>query len=346
MSYKNILISLTQGKHLAREDVQLVVSEMLAGKYSPAQVAVFFVALGMNRQTAEELMGAALAVRQHIDPRTYGPEQFVAISRTGNDLLGVFDVAIASAFAAAATGCRLVLHDGRIGASRRIGSRLLEAAGIRSVLTPEQIQECIDNIGVGFTLGASGYGLPADSFEALEQIDVPTLVDVLNLVAVPFQAKRYLIGVKDAALLRPVAELFLALGAERLMVVNGVDGLDAISLATETKVVELNRGKITDYSIIPDDFGVQAKSLTGLLQESANESLLLIQDALGNRRGHYAEKAADIIILNAGAAIYVSGVADSLRHGVSLAREVVANTKAGEKIRQMALFSQGFKNKS
>jgi anthranilate phosphoribosyltransferase len=346
MGYKHALISLTQGKHLALEEVRSVVSQMLAGQCSPAQVAVFFMALRMSGETPEELLGASVAVREHINPKSYEPEQFVCISRTGNDLLGVFDVAIASTFAAAAAGCRLVLHDGRIGASRKIGSQFLEAAGIRSVLTPDQIQECIDKIGAGFSLGASGYGLPANSFEALEQIDVPTLANVLNLVAAPFQAKRYLIGVKDAALLRPVAELFLELGAERLMVVHGVDGLDAISLATETKIVELQDGKIKHYSIIPDDFGVQAKSLTGLLQESAEESLLLIQDALGNRRGHYAEKAADIIILNAGAAIYVSGVADSLRHGVSLAREVVANTKAGEKIRQMALFSQGFKNKS
>jgi anthranilate phosphoribosyltransferase len=346
MGYKDSLISLTQGKHLAKDEIQSVVTEMLAGQCSPAQVAVFFVALGMNKETAEELMGASLAVQQHINPKHCESDHFVMISRTGNKLLGVFDVAIASAFAAAAAGCRLVLHDGRIEASRRIGSRFLEAAAIRSVLTPDQIQECIDKIGVGFTLGASGYGLPANAFEALEQIDVPTMVDLLNLVSAPFQSKRYLIGVKSAALLKPVAELFNALGAERLMVVHGIEGLDAISLATETKIVELNQGEIKEYSIIPDDFGVQAKSLTGLQQESAEESLLLIQDALGNRRGHYAEKAADIIILNAGAAIYVSGIADSLRHGVSLAREVVANTKAGEKIRQMAVFSQGFKNKS
>ena len=350
MDIKHALKSLTQHINLAQSDAQSLMSEMLAGQSSPAQITAFFMALKMKGETCDEILGTSLAVRQHLQSSSeYFLQQkqeirnFVSVSRTGNEILGALDLSIASAFTAAAAGCHVVAHDGSFNASRTIGAAFLESAGIKADLTLDQTLTSINQLGIGFNFGFSGNGLPATYFAAVEQIGIPTLINLLNLVANPLPISRYLIGVHDAKLCRPVAELFLKLGSERVMVVHGIDGLDAISLATETRIAELKDGQITEYSVTPDDFGVQAKSLTGLLQDSVEESLLLIKDALGNRRGHYAEKAADIIMLNAGAAIYVSGIAESLRQGVSMAREVVANTLAGEKIRQTAAFTQQFK---
>lgn len=341
MDIKHALKSLTQHTNLSQSDAQSLMNDMLAGQSSPAQITAFFMALKMKGETFDEVLGASLAVKQHIKSHT-SLQNFVSVSRTGNDILGALDLSIASAFAAAAAGCRLVVHNGSLNESRTIGAAFLEAAGIKTDLTLDQVLSSVDQQGVGFTFGFSGHGLPA-VFDAVEQIGIPTLVNLLNVVANPFQTSRHLIGVHDVSLCRPVAELFLKLGSKRVMVVHGADGLDAISLATETHIAELKDGQISEYSIAPGDFAVQSKSLIGLLQDSVEESLLLIKDALGNRRGHYAEKAADIIMLNAGAAIYVSGIAESLRQGVSMAREVVANTLAGEKIRQTALFTQQFK---
>jgi anthranilate phosphoribosyltransferase len=342
MDIKHALKSLAQHTHLGQSETELILIDMLAGRSCPAQVTAFFMALKMKGETFDEILGASIAVQHFMKSRPLTPG-FVSVSHTGNELLGALDLSIASAFAAAAAGCRLVVHDGRLNLSRTVSGAFLEAAGIKTTLPLEQVVSSVNQLGIGFTFGFTGNSLPIAHFEVAEHIGIPTLLSVLNLVANPFQSTRHLIGVHDADLCPVIAELFLKLGSERVMVVHGADGLDAISLATETRVAELKDGEITEYSISPDDFGVQAKSLIGLLQDSVEESLLLVKDALGNRRGHYAEKAADIIILNAGAAVYVSGVAESLRQGVSMAREVVANTLAGEKIRQTALFSQQFK---
>jgi anthranilate phosphoribosyltransferase len=137
-----------------------------------------------------------------------------------------------------------------------------------------------------------------------------------------------------------MAEVLERLGSEHVMIVHAKDGLDEISLATETQVAELKDGKIVEYTIKPEDFGIESKSLIGLGVTSAEESLLLIKDALGKRRGEHAQKAADIITLNAGAAIYVSGVTNTLADGIAMAQDAVASGLAGEKITELAAFTQ------
>lgn len=336
MDFKQALIALTQGQQIPQSDMQSLMQDMLKAVYSPAQLAAFFMLLKMKGEQQAELLGAAQAVRDFIQPAPASQANLVISCRTGSDKLGALDLSIASAFAAAAAGCQLMVYQGGHTTQRRASVEFLKSALIKTVLTPAQIQQCLNELGLAFDMQG---GLPEASFAATEQLGVSSMVNLLSLVAAPIVAKRYFIGVDDPKACRPVAELLAGLGAERVMVVQA-DGLDAISLSSSSKVAEWNQGEIREYSILPDDFGVQAKSLIGLHQDSAEEALLLIKDALGNRRGHYAEKAADIIILNAGATIYLSGVADTLRQGVSMAREVVANTLAGEKIRQLSTFSQ------
>ncbi len=336
MDFKQALIALTQGQDIPQHDMQSLMHEMLKAVYSPAQVAAFFMLLKMKGESQAELLGAAQAVRDYLLPAPARQANLVMSCRTGSDKLGALDLSIASAFAAAAAGCQLLVYQGGHTGQRRASMEFLKSASIKTELTQEQIQQCLDELGLAFDMRG---GLPEASFAATEQLGVNSMANLLSLTAAPLAAKRYFIGVDEPKACRPVAELLAGLGAERVMVVQS-DGLDGISLSSSTQVAEWNQGELKEYSILPDDFGVQAKSLIGLHQDSAEEALLLIKDALGNRRGHYAEKAADIIILNAGATIYLSGLVDTLRQGVSMAREVVANTQAGEKIRQLSTFSQ------
>lgn len=335
MDFKQALVALSQGQQISQADMQSLVQDMLKAVYSPAQLAAFFMLLKMKGEHQAELLGAALAVRDFIQPVSARQPNLVISCRTGSDKLGALDLSIASAFAAAAAGCQIMVYQGGT-IQRRASIEFLKSASIKIELTPAQIQQCLDEAGLAFEMRG---GLPEVSFAPTEQLGVSSMVNLLGMLAAPIQARRYFIGVDSPNACRPVAELFASLGAERVMVVQA-DGLDAISLSSPTQVAEWNQGELNEYSILPDEFGVQAKSLIGLHQDSAEEALLLIKDALGNRRGHYAEKAADIIILNAGATIYLSGLAETLRQGVSMAREVVANTQAGEKIRQLSTFSQ------
>ena len=146
----------------------------------------------------------------------------------------------------------------------------------------------------------------------------------------------------NAALCKPLAEVLGRLGSEHVLVVHAKDGLDEISIASETCIAELKNGVVTEYMIKPEDFGLHSQSLIGLSVTSAAESLVLIKDALGSRKGEHAQKAADVIALNAGAAIYVSGVATSLQEGVDMARDAIGSGLAGEKIRELAAFTQYF----
>lgn len=336
MDFKQALIALAQGQLIPQDDIHRLMQDMLRACYSPAQVAAFFMLLKMKGESQAEMLGAAQAVREFIQPSVAHQPNLVISCRTGSDKLGALDLSIASAFAVAAAGCQLMVYQGSHTTQHRASVEFLKSASIKTELTAAQIRQCLDELGLAFDMQG---GLPEASFAATEQLGVGSMANLLSLIAAPIVAKRYFVGVDNPKVCRPVAELLASLGAERVMVVQS-DGLDAISLSSTTQVAEWDQGELKEYSILPDDFGVQAKSLIGLHQDSAEEALLLIRDALGNRRGHYAEKAADIIILNAGAAIYLSGVADSLRQGVSMAREVVANTLAGEKIRQLSTFSQ------
>src|SRR5690606_13686599 len=217
---------------------------------------------------------------------------------------------------------------------------VLEAAGIKLDITAEQVARCVREIGVGFMFAPAHHSAMRHAIGPCKELGMRTIFNMLGPMTNPANVKRQVIGVFNGELCKPMAEVLGRLGSEHVMVVHARDGLDEISLATETQVAELKNGEIREYTIKPEDFGMQSKSLIGLSVSNAEDSLLLIRDALGNRRGQYAEKAADIIALNAGAAIYVSGVASSLSDGVEMARDAIGSSLAGEKIRELAAFTQ------
>jgi anthranilate phosphoribosyltransferase len=340
MEIKQALTKLVAHIDLSTEEMILVMREVMTGGATPAQIGGFLVALRMKSETLDEITGAAMVMRELATPVDIDVPYLVDTCGTGGDGANLFNVSTASAFVVAAAGGRVAKHGNRSVSSSTGSADVLEAAGIKLDITAEQVARCVREIGVGFMFAPAHHSAMRHAIGPRKELGMRTIFNMLGPMTNPACVKRQVIGVFNGELCKPMAEVLARLGSEHVMVVHAKDGLDEISLATETQVAELKNGEIREYVIKPEDFGMQSKSLIGLSVTNAEDSLLLIRDALGNRRGQYAEKAADIIALNAGAAIYVSGVASSLSDGVEMARDAIGSSLAGEKIRELAAFTQ------
>ncbi len=340
MDIKQALNTLVARVDLSTEEMISVMRIIMTGGATPAQIGGFLVALRMKGETLDEITGAAMVMRELATPVDIQADYLVDTCGTGGDGANLFNVSTASAFVVAAAGGRVAKHGNRSVSSVTGSADVLEAAGIKLDITSEQVARCVKEIGVGFMFAPSHHSAMKHAIGPRKELGMRTIFNMLGPMTNPANVKRQVIGVFNGALCKPMAEVLGRLGSEHVMVVHAKDGLDEISLATETQIAELKNGEIREYTIKPEDFGIQSKSLIGLSVASAEDSLLLIKDALGNRRGQYAEKAADIITLNAGAAIYVSGVVDSFADGVEMARDAIGSSLAGEKIRELAAFTQ------
>lgn len=340
MDIKQALNTLVARVDLSTEEMISVMRIIMTGGATPAQIGGFLVALRMKGETLDEITGAAMVMRELATPVDIHTDYLVDTCGTGGDGANLFNVSTASAFVVAAAGGRVAKHGNRSVSSVTGSADVLEAAGIRLDITAEQVARCVKEIGVGFMFAPAHHSAMKHAIGPRKELGMRTIFNMLGPMTNPANVKRQVIGVFNGALCKPMAEVLARLGSEHVMVVHAKDGLDEISLATETQIAELKNGEIREYTIKPEDFGIQSKSLIGLSVASAEDSLLLIKDALGNRRGQYAEKAADIITLNAGAAIYVSGVVDTFADGVEMARDAIGSSLAGEKIRELAAFTQ------
>ena len=340
MDIKQALSALVARVDLSTEEMISVMRIIMTGGATPAQIGGFLVALRMKGETLDEITGAAMVMRELATPVDMHADYLVDTCGTGGDGANLFNISTASAFVAAAAGARVAKHGNRSVSSVTGSADVLEAAGIKLDITSEQVARCVKEIGVGFMFAPAHHSAMKHAIGPRKELGMRTIFNMLGPMTNPANVKRQVIGVFNGALCKPMAEVLGRLGSEHVMVVHAKDGLDEISLATETQIAELKNGEIHEYTIKPEDFGIQSKSLIGLSVTSAEDSLLLIKDALGNRRGQYAEKAADIITLNAGAAIYVSGVVDTFADGIEMARDAIGSSLAGEKIRELAAFTQ------
>lgn len=340
MDIKHALNRLVAQIDLSTEEMIMVMREVMTGVATPAQIGAFLIALRMKGETLDEITGAAMVMRELASPVEIDVDYLVDTCGTGGDGANLFNISTASAFVVAAAGGRVAKHGNR-GVSSASGSAdVLEAAGINLDIDPEQVARCIREIGVGFMFAPAHHSAMRYAIGPRKELGLRTIFNMLGPMTNPANVKRQVIGVFNGELCRPIAQVLQRLGSEHVMVVHAKDGLDEISLAAPTQVAELKNGEIIEYTITPEDFGIQSKSLIGLSVANGEDSLLLIKDALGNRRGQYAEKAADIITLNAGAAIYVSGVASTFTDGIEMARDAIGSSLAGEKIRELAAFTQ------
>lgn len=344
MDIKQALAQLVGRIDLSTETMALVMRAVMTGAATPAQVGAFLVALRMKGETLDEITGAATVMRELATRVDIDVPYLVDTCGTGGDGANLFNISTASAFVVAAAGGRVAKHGNRSVSSSTGSADVLEQAGIHLALSPEQVSRCVQDIGVGFMFAPAHHSAMKHAIGPRKELGMRTIFNMLGPMTNPAGVKRQVIGVFNGALCRPMAEVLARLGSEHVMVVHAKDGLDEISLASETQVAELSEGKVTEYVIKPEDFGLRSQSLLGLNVASAEASLALIQDALGRRRGEHATKAADIIALNAGAAIYVSGVAHTLAEGVLMAEDAIGSGLAAEKIRELAAYTQCFQS--
>jgi anthranilate phosphoribosyltransferase len=316
---RKALAELAEGRNLAPGLMHAAMNEIMGGEADPAQVGGFLMALRVKGETPAEIAAAAEVMRSFATRVEIDREGLTDIVGTGGDGASLFNVSTASAFVAAAAGVRVAKHGNRSVSSKSGAADLLEAAGCRLDLDCAQVAQLIDELNVGFLFAPQHHAAMKHAIGPRKSLGLRTLFNLLGPLTNPALAPNQVLGVFSADLLRPMAEVMRALGANHVMVVHSNDGLDEISPVATTRVAELREGAIGEYPICPEDFGIQLDSLDGLVVEGAADSLVLIEAALAGEPG----PAADTIALNAGAAIYVSGTVDSLAAGVEAARDVL-----------------------
>lgn len=344
MDIKQALSTLVEGRNLSTEEMVTVMRQVMTGEANDAQIGALLVALRMKGESIDEIAGAAQVMRELATGVEVEADHLVDIVGTGGDGANLFNVSTASAFVAAAAGASVAKHGNRSVSSSTGSADVLEAAGVHLDINPQQVARCVEEIGVGFMFAPAHHSAMKHAIGPRKALGMRTVFNILGPMTNPAGVLRQVIGVFSADLCRPMAEVLGRLGSEHVMVVHATDGLDEISLAAETQVAELKDGQVTEYCIQPEDFGIQRQNLDGLSVESAAESLALIQEALGKGAGDIAGKAADMIALNAGAAIYVSGAADTLAEGVALAEDAIGSGLAKAKIQELAAFTECQKN--
>lgn len=339
---KQALVKVVEKIDLSTDEMVDVMRQVMTGAASDAQIGGFLVALRMKGESIDEITGAASVMRELATAVEINAEHLVDTCGTGGDGANLFNVSTASALVVAAAGASVAKHGNRSVSSSTGSADVLEAAGVNLNISAEQVARCVEELGVGFMFAPAHHSAMKHAIGPRRELALRTLFNMLGPMTNPARVKRQVIGVFSEQLCRPMAEVLGRLGSEHVLVVHALDGLDEISLASETRVAELKGGVVTEYTVKPEDFGVQSQSLIGLSVDSAEQSLALIQSALGRKPDATGQKAADIIALNAGAAIYVSGVATSFAEGVKMAEDAIGSGLAGEKLSELAAFTQCF----
>lgn len=339
MDMQGALRALTQRQDLSRSEMQDVMTIIMEGEATPAQIGAFLVALNMKGETVDEIAGAALTMRAFAAAVRPKASHVVDCVGTGGDGAGLFNVSTASAFVVAACGINVAKHGNRAATGRSGAADLLEAAGVSIDLTPEEVARCIDEVGIGFMFAPTHHGATRHAIGPRREIGVRNIFNLLGPLTNPAGADSLLVGVFSERWVRPVAEVFGELNARHVLVVHSTDGLDEISLAAPTQVAELKDGSVSEYRVAPGDFGLEAIDDIGeLAVDSVAASLELVRAALAGAPG----PAADMIALNAGAVIYAADAVENLADGVTRAREILASGTGLERLEALAEFTQRF----
>jgi anthranilate phosphoribosyltransferase len=262
----------------------------------------------------------------------------VDIVGTGGDAANTFNISTASMFVVAAAGGTVAKHGNRSVSSQSGSADLLEAAGINLELTPAQVEQCIRDLGVGFMFAPMHHSAMKHAIGPRKEMGVRTIFNVLGPLTNPAGAPNQLLGVFSDDLVEPMARVLRQLGSHHVMVVHSQDGMDEISIGAATHVAELKDEEIRDYVITPEEFGFERADIGQLAVDGATRSLAVIRSVFANQPG----PARDIVTLNAGAAIYVAGLAEDLGQGMEVARDVIADGSAGAKLEQLASMTRGF----
>ena len=335
MDIRSAIRAVTERRDLDGAQMTGVMHAIMTGECTPAQVGGFLVGLRMKGETVEEIAAAAAVMRRLATRVEVGTSHLVDTCGTGGDTSGTFNISTASALVAAGAGARVAKHGNRSVSGRSGSADVLEAAGVRLDLAPERIARCIDEAGVGFLFAPAHHGAMKHAIGPRRDMAVRTIFNVLGPLTNPAGALRQVIGVFAGELVEPLARVLGELGSEHVMVVHSEDGLDELSLGAPTRVAELRDGAVRTFALDARDLGFARAPVESITVDSPAASLAMIRAVLAGEPG----PAADITVLNAAAAVYVSGIASSLEDGIGRARESIGSGRAVATLERLAAIS-------
>lgn len=331
------LTRVIEHREIFYDEMLYLMRQIMAGEVSPVMIAAIIIGLRVKKETIGEITAAAQVMRELSTKVVVTDEpHLIDTCGTGGDSLHTFNISTASAFVAAAAGAKVAKHGGRSVSSSCGSADVLEALGVKVHLTPMQVSDYIKQIGVGFMFAPNHHSAMKHAAPVRKELGVRTLFNILGPLTNPAGAQNQVLGVFHKDLVGILARVLQQLGSKHVLVVHGRDGLDEISISGETDVAELKNGEVNEYTIHPQQFGLQTAPLDAIRVTNIGEAKAMLLSALDNQHG----PARDIVALNAGAAIYVSGIVNSMADGVRRAQKVLASGAARKKLDQLVAASR------
>ncbi|CAG9934012.1 anthranilate phosphoribosyltransferase [Candidatus Nitrotoga arctica] len=329
MNYASLLNRLLNRENLPHDDMYELMRNIMGGQLTPAQIAAVLVALHMKGETVSEIAAAVQVMRDLSSKVTIQDDRhLIDTCGTGGDGAQTFNISTASALVAAAAGARVAKHGGRSVSSTCGSADILEKLGVNVNLTPQHVAHCVQELGVGFMFAPNHHSAMKYAAPVRRELGVRTLFNLLGPLTNPAGAQNQVMGVFQRDLTVKLALVLQQLGSRHVLVVHGADGMDEISISGPTYIAELKNGTVIEYSVQPQDFDLQTAPLDSIRVANADEARTMLLSVLDNQPG----AAHDIVQLNAGAAIYVAGLTQTLQEGVKKAKEVIASGAAKNKL--------------
>ena len=319
------------GQDLGREEMHEVFGHVMDGAASDVLKSALLVALRMKGETADEITGAAMAMRERVTPLDVEREGLVDTCGTGGDGCGTFNISTVAAIVAAGAGASVAKHGNRAVSSSCGSADVLSALGVHIDLDASQMSEVLRRAGIAFLFAPKLHPAMAAVASVRKELGVRTIFNVLGPLTNPAFAQRQVLGVYAERLVDVVAQVLAALGARHALVVHSRDGLDEISVSAATHVCEVRDGEVRSYDLTPEELGVGRHPIAAVAGGDARENAAIARDVLNGTSG----PRHDIVVANAGAALYVAGLAPSIRDGVALAKESIASGNALSKLEQL-----------
>ncbi|MDR4513414.1 anthranilate phosphoribosyltransferase [Nitrosomonas sp.] len=336
MKPQEALSRIIDHQEIQHDDMLSLMRQIMQGEISPVLISAIITGLRVKQETIGEITAAAKVMREFATPvKVADNHHLIDTCGTGGDAAHTFNISTAAAFVSAAAGVKVAKHGGRSVSSKSGSADVLEALGVNLNQSPEQVADSISKIGVGFMFAPNYHSAMKHAAPVRRELGIKTLFNILGPLTNPAGAKNQVLGVFDAKLVSILAHVLQQLGSEHVMVVNGADGLDEITISGETRVGELNNGKVTEYTVKPEDFRLQSAPITSIQVNDSCQAKAMLLSVLENKKG----PARDIVLLNAGSAIYVSGITDSLTQGIHSAQRAIESGAALQKLHELVAFS-------
>lgn len=331
MDIKEAISKLVNRTDLSEGETEEVMNQIMCGDATPAQVAAFLTALRMKGETVQEITGAARVMREKVHRVRAKADLVLDIVGTGGDQKGTLNISTASAFVAAGAGITVAKHGNRSVSSRSGSADVLAALGVKIDAPKEKVEACLAEIGIGFLFAPLLHEAMKYAVQPRREIAIRTIFNLLGPLTNPAGATHQLTGVYDGELTEPIAHVLKNLGTARAMIVHGLEGMDELSLCGPTRVSELRDGKVKTYTVSPEEFGLKPCRLEDLHGGAPQECAVILRGVLSGEKG----SKRDVVLLNSGAALYVTGQADSIAAGIRLAQASIDSGKAREKLERL-----------